>query len=72
MIAVDIKPGQMVCIRKYDGQPGIRFGVVKNIYNGTFLVEMQEDREGNPIHYNQGYYRSYKANKISPEDIVLI
>jgi len=72
MVTLDIKSGQMVCIREYDGIVGIRFGFVESVHNGTFLVKMQEDREGYPLHYNDGEYRLYKASKIKPEDIVLI
>jgi len=72
MVTLDIKAGQMVCIRKYDGIVGIRFGFVQSVHNGTFLVKMQEDSEGYPLHYNDGQYRLYKASKIKPEDIVLI
>ena len=72
MIVLDIKVGSMVCIRNYDNVVGMRFGFVEQVYNGNFLVKMQEDREGYPLHYNDGYYRWYKANKIKPDDIVVI
>ena len=70
--SMDIKAGQMVCIRKYNGIEGLRFGFVESVHNGTFLVKMQEDREGYPLHYNEGYYRWYKASKINKDDIVVI
>ena len=72
MITLDIKVGSMVCIRNYDNVVGMRFGFVEKVYNGNFLVKMQEDREGYPLHYNDGNYRWYKANKIKPDDIVVI
>lgn len=69
---IEIDLGSMVCIRNYKGVTGMRFGFVEKIMNGNFLVKMQEDREGYPLHYNDGNYRWYKASQISPNDIVVI
>jgi hypothetical protein len=70
--SMDIKRGSMVCIRNYDGITGMRFGFVEKVTNGNFLVKMQEDKEGYPLHYNEGSYRWYKASKINKDDIVVI
>ena len=70
--SMDIKRGSMVCIRNYDGITGIRFGFVEKVTNGNFLVKMHENREGDPLHYNYGFYRWYKASKINKDDIVVI
>lgn len=70
--SMDIKRGSMVCIRNYDGITGMRFGFVEQVTNGNFLVKMQEDDKGYPLHYNEGHYRWYKASKINKDDIVVI
>ncbi len=46
--------------------------ISRKIESKESVVKMQEDREGYPLHYNDGYYRWYKANKIKPDDIVVI
>lgn len=67
-----LKKGSMVCLNNYDGKNGIRFGFVETVFIDGFLVEMQMDQNKDPIHYENGFYRHYKFNKIQPNDIVVV
>jgi len=67
-----LKVGSIVCINNYGNQRGIRFGVVEETGGGGFLVKMQLDEKEIPIHYNEGYYRRYKYNKIKSDDILVV
>lgn len=67
-----LEVGKRVCLNNYGGKPGVRFGVVEDCNYTDFLVKMQLDENEDPIHYDKGYYRRYKYDKILANGIVVI